>query len=91
MLILLVTWLCYVNTYTHYVFPAALLTTPGKRIRIIILLYCVILTYDMITSLGMRLGWYLYAALLSCVYLRRRISEFINNRTQSMGKTGGGG
>jgi len=37
----------------------------------------------------MSLGWYLYAALWSLPYLGRHISEFINNQTHSIGKTGG--
>jgi len=68
MLLSLVTWMWYVNPYLLYVFPAVLFIS-GKRIRIMLLMYCVILTYDMITSLGMRLGLYLYAALWSFLYL----------------------
>ena len=52
------------------------------------LLYCVISTYDMMTSMVMSLSWYLYVALLSSPYLRWHLSELINNRTQSVGKTG---
>jgi len=37
----------------------------GKRIRIMILLYCMITTFDMITSLCMKLGLYLHVALRS--------------------------
>jgi len=43
----------------------------------------------MITSLDMRLGLYLYAALQSFPYPGCHLSEFINNQTYSMGKTGG--
>jgi len=54
-----------------------------------ILLYCMILTYDMITSLCMKLGLCLHAALRSFPYLRSYVLEFVNNRTQSVGKIGG--
>ena len=37
----------------------------------------------------MRLGLYLHAALRSFPYLGSYVLEFINNRTQSVGKTGG--
>ena len=53
-----------------------------------ILLYCMISTYDMITSLCMTLGLYLHAALLSFPYLRSYVLEFLNNQTQAVGKTG---
>ena len=89
MLVHLFTWCWYVNYYLHYVFPAVMFITSGRGIRTIILLYWVMSAYDMITSLVMRLGWYLYAALLSCLYLGRLLLEFISNCTQSMGKTGG--
>ena len=48
-----------------------------------------ILTYDMITSLCMKFGLYLHAALQSFPYLGSYVLEFVNNRTQSVGKTGG--
>jgi len=89
MLLSLVTWLWYVNSYLLSVFPVVLFLPSGKRIRTMILLYCVRLTYDRIRSLGMRLGLYMYTALRSFPYLRCYRSEFINNRTQSMGKTRG--
>jgi len=54
-----------------------------------ILLYCTISTYDMITSLCMKLGLYLHAALQSFPYLGSYVLEFVNNQTQSVGKTGG--
>jgi len=54
-----------------------------------ILLYCTISTYDMITSLCMKLGLYLHVALRSFPYLGSYVLEFINNQTQSVGKTGG--
>jgi len=88
MLLCLVTWLWYINPYLQYVFTAVLFITSGKRIRIAILLYSVISIYDMITSLGVRLGLYLYAALWSFPYLRCYLSEFINSQTHSMRKTG---
>jgi len=69
MLLCLVTWLWYANPYLQYMFTVVLFITSGKRIRIMILLYCVILIYNMIMSLGMRLGLYLYAALQSFPYL----------------------
>jgi len=43
----------------------------------------------MMTSLAIKLSWYSYVALLSCLYLSCHLSEFINNLTQSMGKTRG--
>jgi len=55
----------------------------------IILLYCTISTYDMITSLSMKLGLYLYAALRSFPYLESYVLEFVNNQTQSVAKTRG--
>jgi len=42
----------------------------------------------MITSLCMKLGWYLHAALRSFPYLGSYVLEFVNNETQSVGKTG---
>jgi len=87
MLLFLVTWLRYANPYLLDVFPAMMFITSGKRRSIMILLYCVILTHDMITSLGMRLGFYLYAILQLFLYWRCHLSEFINNQTQSLGKT----
>ena len=90
MLVHLFTWWCYVSSYMHYVFPAVMfIITSGRGIRTIILLYWVMSTYDRITSLVMRLSWYLYVALLLCLYLGRLLSEFISNCTQSMGKAGG--
>jgi len=54
-----------------------------------ILLYCTISTYDMITSLCTKLRLYLHAALRSFSYLGSYVLEFVNNQTQSVGKTGG--
>ena len=54
-----------------------------------ILLYCMISTYDMITSLCMKLGLCLHAAQRLLPYLGSYILEFVNNRTQPVGKTGG--
>jgi len=71
------------------VFPVVPFIITGKKIRIMILLYCVISIYDMVTSLGMKLGLYLHAALQSFPYLRCYLSEFINHQTHSMGKTRG--
>jgi len=53
------------------------------------LLYCMILTYDMIISLCKKLGLYLLVALRSFLYLGSYALEFVNNETQSVGKTGG--
>jgi len=53
-----------------------------------ILLYCMMSIYDMITSLCMKLGLYLHAALQSFPYLGSYVLEFVNNQTQSVGKTG---
>jgi len=61
----------------------------GKKIRMMILLYCMMSTYDMITSMCMKLGLYLHAALQSFPYLGSYVLEFVNNQTQSVGKTGG--
>ena len=72
-----------------YIFPMVMFVTSGKMIRIIILVYCVISTYDMMTSLAIKLSWYFYVALLSRLYLGRYLLEFINNCTQVMGKGGG--
>jgi len=46
-------------------------------------------TYDMIISLCMKLGLYLHAALRSFPYLGSYVLEFVNNQTQSVGKTRG--
>jgi len=54
-----------------------------------ILLYCTISTYDMITSLCMKLGLYLHATLRSFPFLGSYVLEFVNNQTQSVGKTEG--
>jgi len=61
----------------------------GKKIRMIILLYCTISIYDLITSLCMKLGLYLHAALQSFPYFGSYVLEFVNNQTQSVGKTEG--
>jgi len=89
MLLTLIRWLWFLNPYLQYVFTAMLLIITGKRIRMMILLYCTISTYDMITSLCMKLGLYLHAALLSFPYLGSYVLEFVNNQTQSVGKTEG--
>jgi len=47
----LFTWLCSVNLYMLHVLIVVNIT-PGRGISIMILLYCVTATYDMITSLG---------------------------------------
>jgi len=54
-----------------------------------ILLYCMMSTYDTIMSLCMKLGLYLHAALWSFPYLGSYVLGFVNNQTQSVGKTGG--
>jgi len=69
-------------------FAAVLFIIAGKKIRTMILLYCIISTYDMI-MLGMQLGLYLYVTLWSFPSLGCYLSEIINNRTHSMRKTGG--
>jgi len=79
MLLCLVTWLWYVDPYLQYMFTEVMFITSRKRIRIMILLYCVISTYDMITSLGMKFSLYLHAALWSFPYLGCYLLEFINN------------
>jgi len=85
MFLTLIRWLWYLNPYLLYVFAAMLFITSGKKIRMTILLCCMISTYDMITSLCMKLGLYLHAALLSFPYLGSYVLEFINNQTQSVG------
>jgi len=82
-------WLWYLNLYFHYVFIAVMLIITGKKIRITILLYCTISIYDMITSLCMKLGLSLHATLRSFPYLGSYVLEFVNNQTQSVGKTEG--
>ena len=47
----LIRWLWFLNPYLQYVFNGVLFIIAGKKIRMMILLYCTILTYDMITSL----------------------------------------
>ena len=89
MFLTLIKWLWCLNLYLLYVFIAVLFITLGKKIRMTILLYCMISTYDMITSLCMKLGLYLHAALRSFPYLGSYVLEFVNNQTQSVGKTGG--
>jgi len=89
MFLTLIKWLCYVNPYLHYVFIAVLFITTGKRTRMMIFLYCTISTYDMITSMCMKLGLYLHAALRSFPYHGSYVLEFVNNQTQSVGKTEG--
>ena len=90
MLFCLVTWLWFVNPCLLYVIPVALFITSGRGVPVLILLYCVIMTYDKISSTVISLSWYLYVAFLSGPYLGQYLSELINNCTQSMGKTGGG-
>ena len=85
-LLSLVTRLWYVNPYLLCVLPMVLFIVPGKKMRI---MYCIISTYDMITSLDMKLGLYLHVTLWSFPYLRCYLCEFINNQTHSVGKTGG--
>jgi len=87
MFLSLIRWLWFLNPYLLYLFTVVLFIITGKRIRIMILLYCTILTYDMITSLCMKLGLYLHAALWSFPYLGSYVLEFVNNQTQSVGKT----
>jgi len=89
MFLTLIKWLWYFNPYLQYVFTAVLFITSGKRIRMTILLCCVVSTYDKTTSLCMKLGLYLHAALQSFPYLRSYVLEFVNNQTPSVGKTGG--
>jgi len=88
MLLTLIRWLWFLNPFLQYIFNAVLFIIAGKKIRMIILLYCTISTYD-ITSLCMKLGLYLHAALQSFLYLGSYVLEFVNNQTQSAGKTGG--
>jgi len=69
MFLFLIRWLWFLSPYLLYFFPVVMFITSGKRIRIMILLYCMMSTYDMITSLCMKLGLYLLAALRSFPYL----------------------
>jgi len=87
MFLTLIRWLWYLNPYLLYLFPVVLFIMAGKRIRIMILLYCMMSTYDTITSMCMKLGLYLHAALRSFPYLGSYVLEFVNNQTQSVGKT----
>jgi len=87
MFLTLIKWLWYLNLCLLYVFTAVLFITSGKRIRMTILLYCMISTYDTITSLCMKLGLYLHVTLRSFPYLGSYVLEFVNNQTQSVGKT----
>jgi len=89
MFLSLIRWLWFLNPYLHYVFSVVLFIIAGKRIRMMILLYCMMSTYDIITSLCMKLGLYLHAALRSFPYLGSYVLEFVNNQTQSVGKIGG--
>ena len=89
MLLTLIRWLWYLNPYLLYVFTAMLFIITGKRIKMMILLYCTISTYDMITSLCMKLVLYLHAALWSFPYLGSYVLDFVNNQTQPVGKTEG--
>jgi len=61
MFLSLITWLWFLNPYLLYLFPVVMFITSGKRIRIMILLYCTMSIYDMIASLCMKLGLYLQA------------------------------
>jgi len=88
MFLTLIRWLWYFSPYLQYVFTAVLFITSGKRITMTIVLYCMISTYDMITSLCIELGLYLHVALRSFLYLRSYVLEFLNNQTQAVGKTG---
>jgi len=85
----LIRWLWFLNPYLLYLFPVVLFIIVGKRIRIMTLLYCTMSTYDIITSMCMKSGLYLHAALRSFPYLRSYVLEFVNNQTQSVGKTKG--
>ncbi|KAM9591473.1 uncharacterized protein ACIBXB_006269 [Morphnus guianensis] len=89
MLIHLFTWWRFVSSYVLYVLPVVTFLTSGRVIGIIILLYWAMSTCEMITSLVMRLSWYLYEAVISFPYFRHLLSDFIGNYTQSMGKLGG--
>jgi len=89
MFLSLIEWLWFLNPYLQYVFNALLFIIVGKKIRMIILLYCMISTYDMITSMCMKLGLYLHAALWSFPYLGSYVLELVNNQTQPVGKTEG--
>jgi len=89
MFLFLIRWLWFLNPYLLYLLPVVMFITSGKRIGIMILLYCMMSTYDMMASLCMKIGLYLHATLRSFPYLGSYVLEFINNRTQSVGKTGG--
>lgn len=55
--------LCYMIPYLQYVFPLIMLIILGAWAKIIILLYFVILVYDMIETPLVKLIWYVYSAL----------------------------
>ena len=46
MLLTLFRWLWFLNPYLQYMFTAMLFIITGKRIRMMILLYCTTSTYD---------------------------------------------
>jgi len=54
-----------------------------------ILLYCMMLTYDMTASLCLKLGLYLHAALRSFPYLESYVLESVNNQPDLWGKPEG--
>jgi len=89
MFLTLIRWLWYLNPYLLYLFVAMLFITLGERTRMMIFLYCTISTCEMITSLCMKLGLCLHAALRSFPYLGSYVLEFVNNRTQPVGKRDG--
>jgi len=51
MFLSVIRWLWFLNPYLHCVFPVVLFIIAGKKIKMMILLYCMISTYDMIASL----------------------------------------
>jgi len=51
MFLSVIRWLWFLNPYLHYVFPVVLFIIAGKRFRMMILLYSMMSTHDMIKSL----------------------------------------
>jgi len=71
--------LCYLTPCLLYMFPVVLFIISGGWIKVIIFLYCVTLSYDVIKSLLVKPIWYLYSALPSPPYFGSHLLETTNN------------
>lgn len=69
----------HVTPHLLSVFPAVMFISFGGWAEVIILMYFVTLTYDMIDLLVMKLVWCLYSALPSPLYFGNHLLEAINN------------